>query len=233
MGSHLPFFPKPFCFTDPSLEPCSPLVPDSTTWDMLFPPAWQQRVSVPDWVQPSGTCDAAFWPGNNLGSDMDLFATKNALFDQPSLRLAARSRREPLQPCPTHHLLQPLTDLVQQVPAPSTSPTACGRPRRAASAGSAIVQEMMQQEMLDEPQPLAKRGKTLDDEYNVATEPVRARRRPTQSRKKTGSTRVPRLQSKEGARQRLKALCKLYLTHQGSHPSVNPDAFILCKPMLL
>ncbi|EDQ90841.1 uncharacterized protein MONBRDRAFT_31686 [Monosiga brevicollis MX1] len=50
-----------------------------------------------------------------------------------------------------------------------------------------------------------------------------SRRRPS-ARKTKGKT--PRLQSKEGARQRLKALCKLYLDEFARHPSADPDAFL-------
>jgi hypothetical protein len=42
-----------------------------------------------------------------------------------------------------------------------------------------------------------------------------------------------KLQSKDGARQRLKFLCKQFIGLQGLHPAAVPDAFLACTPLAL
>eukprot|EP00045_Choanoeca_perplexa_P001718 m.21323 g.21323 ORF g.21323 m.21323 type:complete len:324 (+) comp11125_c0_seq1:65-1036(+) len=200
---------------DFSLEATSPLNASPATWEMLFPPSWQQRPGLAEFI-PNPT--DALWPGATLGADMDLFATKNPLFDLPSTHFFPSS----LDSCSS-----PLAPT--QAALPTSSTTTSPRPRRAASAGSAATTQILQHESLDDILP-AKRSKQMDGDYSLPSDisrTPRARRRSTQSRKKTSGPRAPRLQSKEGARQRLKALCKLYLTHKSQHPSTDPEAFIL------
>eukprot|EP00730_Choanoeca_flexa_P003392 TRINITY_DN11393_c0_g4_i2.p1 TRINITY_DN11393_c0_g4~~TRINITY_DN11393_c0_g4_i2.p1 ORF type:complete len:335 (+),score=34.04 TRINITY_DN11393_c0_g4_i2:395-1399(+) len=115
------------------------------------------------------------------------------------------------------------------------------RPKRAASSDtSQLVARIFKREAVDDDgAPVAPSASSqLDDKLDLDFQPTKrvktiatcgpTRRRASQNRKK-GSTkpRTPRLQSKEGARQRLKALCKLYLTHKSQHPSLDPNDFII------
>ena len=106
------------------------------------------------------------------------------------------------------------------------------RPRRKASIGTGSLNHDIFQSEDEADQPARAKRPKIDADFvpsDVQLTSTKTRRKIQSRKNSTGKVKTGRLQSKEGARQRLKALCKLYLTTKSAHPSTDPQAFIQCK----